>query len=66
MIAHDTPVLRLTQCVGVARADSVPWLDLTGYLPSEPLEPNFKARSSSMRAPAPVAPFAFHGFTSSC
>jgi hypothetical protein len=39
MIAHDTLLPRLTQRVGVARADSVSWLDLPGYLRAGPLEP---------------------------
>ena len=38
MIAHDTPLPRLTQRVGIAQADSVSWLDLPGYLPAGPLE----------------------------
>src|SRR5690242_7952867 len=29
-------------------------------------DPNFIARSTKVRTATPVAPFAFHGFTSSC
>jgi len=55
---------------GLSSSDGVPanWLAalLRCYFAEPPFVPNFIARSTSVRTATPVAPFAFHGFTSSC
>ncbi len=52
----------------LVRGELGSWLSTRppGYLAEESFGPNFMARSTSVRTPTPVAPFAFHGFTSSC